>query len=153
MFGFILLLIGISFLLVLASFFMNTYASTARNSFQTYALITNETNQMAENASIIIVPGSSSPSNSKFFVPNLINISVGTTVIWTNDDLTSYKTIEVEQLHTVTSGILQSRKIGTIFDSGFLGAGKSFTHIFDSPGTFDYFCMIHPFMTGKVIVG
>ena len=70
---------------------------------------------------------------------NLLNISAGTTVTWTNGELTSYKSFEVEQLHTVTSGSLESRNIGIDFDSGFLAAGKTFQHTFVSTGTFDYF--------------
>jgi plastocyanin len=116
------------------------------------ALLGNDPMPASVNASVTIVPGSSSPSNSKFFVPNLLNVSAGTTVTWTNGDLTSYKSFEVEQLHTVTSGTLESRAIGIEFDSGFLGAGNIFQHTFNSSGTFDYFCTIHPFMTGKVIV-
>ena len=116
------------------------------------ALLGNDPMPASVNASVTIVPGSSSPSNSKFFVPNLLNVSAGTTVTWTNGDLTSYKSFEVEQLHTVTSGTLESRAIGIEFDSGFLGAGNIFQHTFNSSGTFDYFCTIHPFMTGKVVV-
>jgi plastocyanin len=52
----------------------------------------------------------------------------------------------------VTSGTLESRAIGIEFDSGFPGAGNIFQHTFNSSGTFDYFCTIHPFMTGKVVV-
>jgi plastocyanin len=116
------------------------------------ALPGNNTIPVSVNASVTIVPGSSSPSNSKFFVPNLLNVSAGTTVTWTNGDLTSYNSFEVGQLHTVTSGSLESGNIGIDFGSGFLPAGKTFQHTFDSTGTFDYFCTIHPFMTGKVIV-
>lgn len=108
--------------------------------------------QASTNASISIVPGSSSPDNGKFFVPSSLNVSMGTTVSWTNRDLTSYKSIEVEQLHTVTSGSLEDGNIGKEFDSGFLNAGKSFSHTFDSTGTFNYFCTIHPFMNGKITV-
>jgi plastocyanin len=116
------------------------------------ALLGNDTIPVSVNASVTIVSGSSSPNNSKFFVPNLLNVSAGTTVTWTNEDLTSYKSFEVEQLHTVTSGGLESGNIGTEFNSNFLGAGKSFQHTFNTTGTFDYFCIIHPFMTGRVIV-
>ena len=76
------------------------------------ALLGNDPMPASVNASVTIVPGSSSPSNSKFFVPNLLNVSAGTTVTWTNGDLTSYKSFEVEQLHTVTSGSLESGILG-----------------------------------------
>jgi plastocyanin len=116
------------------------------------ALPGNDTIPVSVSASVTIVPGSSSPSNSKFFVPNLLNISAGTTVSWTNGDLTKYKSFEVEQLHSVTSGSLERGNIGMDFDSGFLAEAKTFQHTFNSSGTFDYFCTIPPFMTGRIIV-
>jgi plastocyanin len=38
------------------------------------------------------------------------------------------------------------------FDSGTLAEGDSFEFVFDGPGTFEYFCNIHPSMTGSVTV-
>jgi plastocyanin len=111
----------------------------------------NDSTSVSISASVSIVPGSSSPSNGKFFVPSILNISAGTTVTWTNGDLTSYKSFEVKQLHTVT-GSIESGIIGIGFDSGFLAAGKAFQLTFNSTGIFDYFCTIHLFMTAKVIV-
>jgi plastocyanin len=129
------------------------FGSTANSDNEILLMLGNDSTSVSGSASVSIVPGSSSPNNGKFFVPNLLNISAGTTVTWTNGDLTSYKSFEVEQLHTITSGSLESRNIGIDFDSGFLAAGKTFQHTFVSTGTFDYFCTIHPFMTGKVVVG
>lgn len=103
-------------------------------------------------ASVAIAQGASSTNNKNFFVPNILNISQGMTVKWTNEDLISYKSFEVEQIHTVMSGSIDKGKMGKEFDSGFLSAGKSFEHTFNSKRTYDYFCFIHPFMTGKVIV-
>ena len=109
----------------------------------------NDSTSVSISASVSIVPGSSSPSNGKFFVPRILNISAGTTVTWTNGDLTSYKSFEVEQLHTVTSGSLESRNIGIDFDSGFLAAGKTFQLTFNSTGTFDYFLYNPSFHDGQ----
>jgi plastocyanin len=94
--------------------------------------------------SVSIVAGSSSPSNGKFFDPETINVATGATVTWTNHDTT---------LHTVTSGSPESGAAsGAEFDSSYLGAGKTFEHTFASAGTFDYYCTLHPFMVGKVVV-
>ena len=93
--------------------------------------------------SVTISPGSSSPSNGKFFVPDTLTVSKGTTVSWTNGDST---------LHTVTSGSAESGNSGTEFDSSYLAAGKTFQHPFNTAGTFDYYCTLHPYMKGKVIV-
>ena len=91
----------------------------------------------------VISPGSSSPTNAKYFDPLILNVPVGATVTWKNLDST---------LHTVTSGSAESGKPGTIFDSSYLTGGKTFQHTFSSAGTFDYFCTLHPYMKGQVIV-
>ena len=93
--------------------------------------------------SVTISPGSSVPSNGKFFVPETLTVSTGTTVTWTNGDST---------LHTVTSGSAESGNSGTEFDSSYLAAGKTFQHPFNTAGTFDYYCTLHPYMKGKVVV-
>ena len=93
--------------------------------------------------SITISPGSSVPNNGKFFVPATLTVSTGTTVTWTNGDST---------LHTVTSGSAESGNSGTEFDSSYLAAGKTFQHQFGTAGTFDYYCTLHPWMKGEVVV-
>ena len=93
--------------------------------------------------SVTISPGSSVPSNGKFFVPDTLTVSKGTTVSWTNGDST---------LHTVTSGSPEAGNSGTEFDSSYLAAGKTFQHQFNTAGTFDYYCTLHPYMKGKVVV-
>ena len=93
--------------------------------------------------SVTISPGSSVPSNGKFFVPDTLTVSKGTTVTWTNGDST---------LHTVTSGSPEAGNSGSEFDSSYLAAGKTFQHPFNTAGTFDYYCTLHPFMKGKVVV-
>jgi plastocyanin len=92
--------------------------------------------------SISIVPGSSAPTNPKFYDPSPANVAVGTTVTWTNNDAT---------LHTAVSGDPSSGPSG-VFDSGILAKGKTFEHKFDTAGTFDYYCTLHPFMIGQIVV-
>ncbi len=91
---------------------------------------------------ISIVPGSSAPNNPKFYDPSPANVKVGTTVTWTNNDAT---------LHTAVSGTPDSGPSGE-FDSSYLAKGKTFSHTFDKAGTFDYYCTLHPFMIGQVVV-
>jgi plastocyanin len=93
--------------------------------------------------SVTIAAGSSVPSNGKFFEPPNLTASKGTTVTWTNADST---------LHTVTSGSAEAGNSGTEFDSSYLAAGKTFQHPFNTAGTFDYYCTLHPWMKGKVVV-
>ena len=48
---------------------------------------------------------------------------------------------------------LPSFKIADLsFDSDIFRPGQTFSHKFNTAGTYDYFCMIHPWMDGKVIV-
>ena len=109
------------------------------------ANMTRNTTSAQGGNSVTISPGSSVPSNGKFFVPNILTVPKGTTVTWTNDDTT---------LHTVTSGSPESGNsgTGTEFDSSYLAAGKTFQHQFGISGTFDYYCTLHPYMKGKVVV-
>lgn len=101
-------------------------------------------NQTANSRSLVnISPGSSSPSNAKFFEPIVLNVPLGTIVTWKNLDST---------LHTVTSGIAETGNSGTIFDSSYMAAGKTFQYTFSKAGTFDYYCELHPFMKGQVVV-
>jgi plastocyanin len=105
--------------------------------------MTGNTTSASGGDSVTISPGSSSPSNGKFFVPDTLTVSKGTTVKWTNEDTT---------LHTVTSGSAESGNSGTEFDSSYLAAGKTFQHPFNTADTFDYYCTLHPYMKGKVVV-
>ncbi|MBI3623147.1 PEFG-CTERM sorting domain-containing protein [Candidatus Pacearchaeota archaeon] len=78
------------------------------------------------------------------FDPANAQITVGETVIWTNADTAS---------HTVTSGKPSDNVTGTVFDSGLVKAGGTYHEVFTSAGTFDYYCQVHPWMTGIVTVG
>ncbi|MGI0030878.1 MAG: plastocyanin/azurin family copper-binding protein [Nitrososphaeraceae archaeon] len=96
-----------------------------------------------ETEEVTIEDGSSIPGNDKYFSPSKLTIAKGTTVKWENDDST---------LHTVTSGKPDEGASGTKFDSSYLAAGKSYSHVFNNEGTFDYYCTLHPFAKGKIIV-
>jgi plastocyanin len=95
-----------------------------------------------ESSSVSIVPGSSSPFNGQFYVPNIVTISPNTSVTWTNQDTSS---------HTITSGDFTTGPSGQ-FDSGLVNTGANFTHQFSMPGTYAYYCTIFPFMSGVVNV-
>jgi plastocyanin len=96
------------------------------------------------STSTSIVPGASAPNNPKFYDPSPTNVAVGTTVTWTNNDAT---------LHTVYSGTPDdSANSGKLFQSTYMAKGQTFEHKFDTAGTFDYYCTLHPFMLGKIVV-
>jgi plastocyanin len=68
------------------------------------------------------------------FQPGTVTVAKGATVTWTNQDPVA---------HTVT---------GADFDSGSVEQGKTYSHVFDKAGTYDYHCAIHPSMKGTIIV-
>ncbi len=70
------------------------------------------------------------------FGPGTLTVAVGTTVTWTNRD---------DIPHTVVS-------TDGVFKSKVLDTDEKFSYTFAKPGTFPYFCSIHPKMTGKVVV-
>jgi plastocyanin len=70
------------------------------------------------------------------FMPHDIMVAAGTTVIWVNND---------DIPHTVVSTT-------DVFKSKALDTDDKFSFRFDKPGTYEYFCSIHPKMTAKVIV-
>jgi len=95
------------------------------------------------SATVENAAGSSTPGcEPDCFIPSTVVITVGGTVTWENTDTAA---------HTSSSGTPAGGPDG-VFDSSLVMAGASFSHTFDSAGTFDYFCMVHPWMTGTVIV-
>lgn len=70
------------------------------------------------------------------FTPASITVPVGTKLTWTNMDAVT---------HDVTS-------TNSVFTSGALARGASFSYTFTAVGTYDYYCSIHPTMTGIVNV-
>jgi plastocyanin len=70
------------------------------------------------------------------FTPATITVSVGATVTWVNDD---------DVPHTVTAS-------DKSYSSQSIDSNAQFSHTFTAPGTYSYFCAIHPFMTAKVVV-
>jgi plastocyanin len=72
------------------------------------------------------------------FQPATLTVKPGTKVTWVNRD---------DVPHTATSA--DQRKE---FNSGTLDTDQQFSHVFKKPGTYKYFCALHPKMTGKIIV-
>ncbi len=70
--------------------------------------------------------------------PRELTVPAGTRVTWVNRD---------DVPHTVTSAETPRR-----FHSGTLDTDEQYSHLFTTPGTYEYFCAVHPKMTGKVIV-
>ena len=86
--------------------------------------------------------------------PADITVPVGTTVTWVNEDNVG---------HTVTEGNPNSPKPANlrVFDSSgegltgkvaLIGAGQSWNYTFTTPGTYEYYCIVHPYMIGQITV-
>jgi plastocyanin len=73
--------------------------------------------------------------NVAYLQPRL-QVTVGTTIEWTNND---------PMPHTVTA-------TNKSFDSGLINPGRTFRYTFTKAGTFNFFCVPHPFMKGTVVV-
>ena len=98
-----------------------------------------------ENLATVIMPTKSSrpgcDETNTCYIPSKISIRQGESVTWLNEDAA---------FHSVTSGAYENPN--GMFDSGHLDPNESFTVKFEESGTFDYFCTLHPWMKGKVIV-
>jgi plastocyanin len=70
------------------------------------------------------------------FAPPDLTIAAGTMVTWKNDDG------EVHKVQDDHKG----------FSSAALDTDDSFSHTFGTPGVYHYFCSIHPYMVGKIVV-
>jgi plastocyanin len=70
------------------------------------------------------------------YSPDTLTIPVGTTVTWVNHD---------DDVHTVVSS-------AQAFMSRGIDNEESYSYTFTKPGTYVYFCTLHPLMTAKVIV-
>lgn len=75
------------------------------------------------------------------FAPEDLTVAAGTTVTWVNRDRTR---------HTVTSGSADAPRPD--FDLEVTDVDDEVTVTFDEPGTFTYYCVLHPFMVGVVEV-
>jgi Icc protein len=71
------------------------------------------------------------------FTPATTSVAIGSTITWTNRDDVPHNIVSTEQK----------------FKSPVLDTDGQFSHRFDAPGTYKYFCSIHPRMTGQVVVG
>ncbi len=70
------------------------------------------------------------------FSPATLEIKAGTTVTWTNADDIPHSVVSNEK----------------VFKSKVLDTDQKFSFTFDKPGTYPYFCSLHPKMTAKVVV-
>ena len=103
-----------------------------------------EESEVVVKGDIIMPTKSSRPGCEEVdrcYIPSAIVIDSGNQVTWVNED---------SAFHSVTSGFYGEPS--ELFDSGHLDPYESFTVDFDEKGTYDFFCTLHPWMKGQVIV-
>src|ERR671912_1411304 len=93
----------------------------------------------ATDSSVSIVPDASNLTTNAFS-PNPIQVSVGTTVIWANNDA---------EVHTVNAG--ENAAPTGLFDF-YIPPGGTSEYTFTESGEYPYFCILHPNMVGTVLV-
>ena len=99
-----------------------------------------QTNPQNDNSVPAVIVGINGDSS---YSPNPITIEKGQTITWYNGDTIS---------HTVTSGQDNDKDAGEVFDSGAIIPNQYFSFKFDDSGEYQYYCIYHPSMVGKIIV-
>jgi plastocyanin len=98
-----------------------------------------------QTVSVDIPTGTAVPGceeTDECFLPSSVTINTGDVVEWTNSDTAA---------HTVTAGSPADGPSG-VFDSSLVLGGTQYAHTFEETGSYDYFCMVHPWMVGIVQV-
>ena len=99
---------------------------------------------MPQTREVVIPEGSSTPGceqTDECYTPYSLQVNVGDTVSWSNQDTAA---------HTVTAGTAVDGPSG-VFDSGLFISGSTFEFTFNEPGTYPYFCIVHPWMKGEIV--
>ena len=103
----------------------------------------------ADHSEVTIVPAGGSAAlgceetGVGCYIPSTVTVDVGGKVIFSNTD---------SDKHTFSSGTISDDIIGTVFDFGLVLPGDEKYWFPDTAGEFPYFCMIHPWMNGLIIV-
>lgn len=112
---------------------------------------TNTTNATAASAgevspiTVVMPSGSAAAVGGGGYEPDSVTLSPGSTIVWDNQD---------DALHTATSGNPETVVLDDMFDTGYVMANQQSNPIPmpTEPGEYTYFCTLHPFLTGTVIV-
>jgi plastocyanin len=135
-----------------------TFTNATSSGTSSTGIVANATNTATEigqeNVTAVSIEPGASDLADKAFNPSIVNIKVGDTVAWTNRDSVIHTVVEGSPSLTSPQSTIrpEASTTSTEFKSGFLSQGMTFKHTFDKPGTFNYYCSIHPTMIGKVVV-
>ncbi len=97
---------------------------------------TQEPNVVDGTASADVISGPQVVIDNFTFTPKALTVTVGTAVTWVNHDDTPHRVASIDK----------------VFASDALDTGDRFTYRFTAPGTYRYYCSIHPKMTATIIV-
>ncbi len=112
-------------------------------SLHPYMIATLVIEEPKEPTKVAIPEGAAIPEDGQiFYDPQVVDVTVGTTIVWDNVDST---------VHTVTSGEPPADADG-VFDSEMMSAGDVFDFTFTEIGSYNYYCTFHPWMVGTVNV-
>jgi plastocyanin len=117
----------------------------------TNATTTNATNAtdasggQGGQTTVAMLLGSVDPNTETGYDPDPVTVSPGAVIVWDNQD---------NALHTATSGDPTTAVPDGMFDSGLVGAMTQSQPVTmpSEPGEYTYFCTLHPFLTGTVVV-
>lgn len=104
--------------------------------------IAEESAPQVMNAEIFIPNGNYDVSGAGFYSPLNLEIPVGTTVTWINDDSVPHNIQSMDE----TGNVIQ------LFNSPPLNTGDKFEFAFEEAGVYNYFCSFHPWRVGLVTV-
>ncbi|UVS68084.1 cupredoxin domain-containing protein [Nitrososphaera viennensis] len=99
------------------------------------------------NGTMIIIPrglNGAEASSPPFYEPEEAHVKAGEEIRWKNED---------GALHTATSSTPSSEDTGKLFDTDIIPPNR-FSHpvVIKDPGEYSYFCQLHPWMSGKIII-
>ncbi len=109
---------------------------TAMDPGMTMTAPTQDPNSADGTASTEAVSGPQVTIDNFTFSPKTLTVTVGTTVTWINQDDTPHRVASVDK----------------VFASDALDTGDRYSYRFTAPGTYRYYCSIHPKMTATIIV-
>jgi plastocyanin len=116
-----------------------------------FAQGTNATNAIGagggqgDQVTVVMPAGSAGAIGGGGYEPDTVTVPPGSTIIWDNQD---------NALHTATSGDPETAVTDDKFDSGYVAANQQSKPITmpTEPGEYTYFCTLHPFLVGAVVV-
>ena len=101
-----------------------------------------EITETITDAVVIIPNGNFDVSSSGFYLPLNLQIPVGTTVTWVNEDSVPHNIQSLDESGSVTD----------VFNSPPLNTGDRFEFTFEESGVYNYYCSFHPWRVGSVTI-